>query len=157
MQKLLIATAMGALILTGCAKDTAPAKPTAPVKAEHHEHKPHGHKPHHHHAHMDKKGHGYHGTHPHFYACEKDTKIIAHPNTESDIIKLQVTAPSLNLKDQAIELKLAPSASGERYLNDANPASTYEWHTKGHDGVFTVNVGGKAYSYSCAIKPAKKR
>lgn len=146
MQKLLIATAMGALILTGCAKDTAPAKPTAPVKAEHHKE----HKPHRHH-------HGHHSARPHFYVCDKDTKLIAHHDTENELIKLQVTAPTLNLKDQTIELKHVPSASGERYLNDANPASTYEWHAKGQEGMFMVNVGGNNYSYSCAIKPTKKR
>lgn len=150
MQKLLIATVIGTLALTGCAKDTA-TETSTPTQAEHVK----GGKPHHHHTHMDKKGHGYQGTHPHFYVCEKDVKLIAHPDTESEIMKINVTAPSLKLERQDIELKLAPSASGERYVNDTNPASIYEWHAKGHEGVFSVNVGGTDYQYSCEIKPFK--
>lgn len=151
MQKLLIATLIGTLTLTGCAKDTA-TETSTPTQTEHVK----GDKPHsHYHAHMDKKGHGYQGTHPHFYICEKEVKLVAHPDTESEIMKINVTAPSLGLERQNIELKLAPSASGERYINDTNPASIYEWHAKGHEGIFSVNVDGTDYAYHCKIKPTR--
>lgn len=158
MQKLLIASIVGALVLTGCGADTTKAEPvaTAEVKHEHGHKKPH----HHHHAHMDKKGHGYEGTHPHFYQCvnDKDEKamLVAHPTTDSDFMKIEVTAPSLSLNNQTIELQIAPSASGERYINDKNPASVYTWHAKAHEGVFSVNVGGTDYDYRCKIGKGKK-
>lgn len=154
MQKLLIASILGALALTGCSKDTTTTTPTAPIKTEHakkdHKHKHHHDKTKHHHDKM-KKGH-------HFFVCDKDTKVAVHHAHQNGVIKLNVIAPSLQLDNQEIELKLAPSASGERYINDANPASIYEWHSNGRDSIFGVTVKGKTYEYQCqAAKPNKRR
>lgn len=153
MKKLLITALAGTLTLTACGTDTHKSEPTPTAQGKQH-------KGHHHHAHMDKKGHGYEGTHPHFYQCVNDKNdkaiLIAHPNTDSDVMTIEITAPALSLNKQNIELKIAPSASGERYINDKNPASIYEWHTKGHFGIFGVNVNGVDYEYRCNIGKGKK-
>ena len=64
MQKLLITALVGTLALTACGTDTGKNAPTPTAHSQDHQHKPS-----HPHAHLDKKGHGYEGTHPHLYQC----------------------------------------------------------------------------------------
>ncbi len=94
--------------------------------------------------------------HAHTYQCDKDAVILAKYNPEQELALLDVTAPSLGLKNQSIELKQATSGSGVRYVNDKNPASVYEWHANGRDGILTVKAGGKEYELTCqGAKPPK--
>lgn len=153
MKHLVVVTALSALALTGCNSIQNPFNKTEtkPVvkheKGDHHEQehgerKPMHHKHHHHDATFK-------------YACEQKAVLAVKYDSENDMADLKVTAPTLGLKDADIQLQLAPSASGERYVNDTNPASIYEWHAKGYEGNFSVTVNDKEYSLSCnAIKPA---
>lgn len=103
----------------------------------------------HHHDHEGKKK----GERPLLYTCEKDIKIAAKYDDKRDLAKLRIDAPVLGLKNQEVELKLAPSGSGARYVNDKNPASIYDWHTKNDSlNMLTITANGTEYSYSCEAK-----
>lgn len=156
MKQLLLVTALSAIALTGCNSLQSPFKKadSQPVVAhekadgEHHgkgHHDRHG-KPMHHKHHDDVTFQ---------YKCEQKAHLEVEYDSEDEMADIEITAPTLGLIDQDIQLKLAPSASGERYINDTNPASLYEWHAKGGEGIFSVTVNEKEYSLSCtAVKPA---
>lgn len=153
MKHLLLVTALSALALTGCNGVHSPfnkadAKPVVHEKA-HSDHRSKGHhdKPMHHKHHDDVTFQ---------YKCEQKARLEVEYDSEDEMAEIEITAPTLGLVDQDIQLKLAPSASGERYVNDTNPASIYEWHAKGGgEGIFSVTVNEKEYSLSCtAVKPA---
>lgn len=112
----------------------------------------------HHHGEHKRGEHGRRGpAHSHAFSCEQGASVVAKYNADTEIATLNVTAPTLSLNNQTIELKHAVSGSGERYVNDANPASIYEWHTKGKDGIFSVKVNNKDYSLNCeAVRPATR-
>lgn len=151
MKHLLLATAVAAVALTGCnnIQFQSPIKKVDAKPMVEHEHK----KGEHHHG---KPMHKHHHKGATFqYKCESKASLAVKYDSDNELANVNVTAPTLGLTDQDIQLQLAPSASGERYVNDTNPASIYEWHAKGHEGVFSVNVGGKDYDLSCeAVKPA---
>lgn len=91
---------------------------------------------------------------PHGYECQAANgtdraSLMVNGMKNNDIISVTVNVPTLSLNNQTIELKSAVSGSGERYMNDKNPASTYEWHTKGGEGVFSVMAGGQEFNYLC--------
>lgn len=137
MKSAIIATlAVSALTLTACATNKAPNQDVRRAHGHHHG--------------ADMKGHHHHM--PVAYQCEDNTKVVAKYQPNADRATINVTAPSLSLDNQEIELKTTVSASGTRYLNDTNPASIYTWHIKGHDGVLSVKVDDKEYNYSCEVK-----
>ncbi len=96
-----------------------------------------------------------HGAHPHHYQCanavdsSKTAHVVAKYQPKSDTALLNVTAPQLGLERSDVEMKLAVSGSGNRYVNDTNPTSLYEWHSKASEGVLTVTVNGAEYQYNC--------
>lgn len=87
------------------------------------------------------------------YACSghADTHVHAEYSPNSDIATLSITAHSLGLNHQKVMLKQAVSASGDRYVNDLNPHSTYEWHTKGNYGVLTITTPTGEYQRNCEV------
>lgn len=139
MQKLLIATAVGALVLTGCATNNAQnVEPRTHEMQGKHKH--------------DKKGpkKHRHGKMTESYVCENNGKITAEYNPDAERAVLNITAPSLGLDNTEVDMKLAQSASGVRFVNDINPASKYEWHAKGKIGLLDVTTSnGKTYSLNC--------
>lgn len=128
MKKLFIATGVvSALVMTGCASTTAPVADKG--KAHHHPVEKHKH-------HKGEKK----GERGHFQAfqCENDAAIKVHHVPEHDLIKTRINAPSWNLNDVSVDMKAAPAASGERFVNDVNASAKYEWHSKSNIGVLSV-------------------
>lgn len=148
--KLILGALALSLAATGCTtlKSAEESKPQ-PVKSG--QHKPHYDANAPYHKNHPKKGMKK-GEHPNVYMCEQNTKVAAQYNADTDIATLYITAPTLSLADQKIELKRAVSGSGVRYINDKNPASIYEWHTKNKDGILTVTASGNAYNFVCEQK-----
>ncbi|MDO4450898.1 MAG: MliC family protein [Moraxella sp.] len=147
MKKLLIATSIiSALVMTGCASTTSNTAESATKhpKEMHHKHgekhgEKHSKKPKHPHGEMVEK-----------YTCEQDASVIAKYNPDTETALLDITAPSLSLSNAEVEAKIAPSASGMRFVNDVNPASKYEWHAKGNIAVLDVTTAnGQTYSINC--------
>lgn len=143
--------AAAAFAMVGCAtNNTTPVNDTKPMAQGEHKRYHHGGE---HRGEQGRRG----PAHPHTFSCEQGASVVAKYNPDTEIATLNVTAPTLSLSNQTIELKHAVSGSGERYVNDANPASVYEWHTKGKDGIFSVNVNNKDYSLSCeAVHPTTR-
>lgn len=163
MKQLLLVTALSAIALTGCNSLQSPFKKadSQPVVAHEKADGEHHGKGHHGHHHGDYHGHGKPMHHKHHddvtfqYKCEQKASLEVEYDSKDEMAEIEITAPTLGLIDQDIQLKLAPSASGERYINDTNPASIYEWHAKGYEGIFSVTVNEKEYTLSCkAVKPA---
>lgn len=148
MKQLLLVTALSAIALTGCNSLQSPFKKadSQPVVAHEKADGEHHGKPMHHKHHDDVTFQ---------YKCEQKASLEVEYDSKDEMAEIEITAPTLGLIDQDIQLKLAPSASGERYINDTNPASLYEWHAKGYEGIFSVTVNEKEYTLSCkAVKPA---
>lgn len=84
------------------------------------------------------------------YVCDQDANIVANYNPDTEQALLNITAPSLSLNGADVELRLAPSASGMLFVNDVNPDSKYEWHTKGKLGMLDITTAdGTVYSLKC--------
>lgn len=107
--------------------------------------------------HKHGKHHGHHGFNPHhahIYTCEANAKVSAVYNPHNETAQLTVTAPAWKLDNATIkDMTLSPAASGELYVNNKNPATGYQWHTKGEMGVLSVTVNGKTHSVNCEGKP----
>lgn len=86
------------------------------------------------------------------YTCENGSTISTLQVEDSSVIKLVITDEVLKFVNQSISLKIAESASGTRYVNELNPASTYEWQTKKTYGVLTVTTPTRTYTLSCEAK-----
>lgn len=84
------------------------------------------------------------------FTCENDANVNAQYATNGDWANLTITMPELGLDNQAVTLKNAVTASGMRFVNDTNPNSTYEWHTKGDIGILSIiATDGNEYAVSC--------
>ncbi|AWY21277.1 MliC family protein [Moraxella bovis] len=146
MQKLLIATAVGALVLTGCTTNNSQTikQPKPQEMQGKHAHK-HGDK----HEYKHGKKH-HHGIMSKTYVCDQDANIVANYNPDAEQALLNITAPSLSLTGADVELRLAPSASGMLFVNDINPNSKYEWRTKNKFGALDITTAdGMVYSLKC--------
>ena len=149
MKKLLIATAVGALVLTGCATNT----PTMNQPITQQMHGEHAHK------HGNHTNNSHHGIISKTYTCNNDANdasIVAHYNPDAKKALLNITASQLGLNGTDVEFKIAPtdstskSGSGMLFINDVNPNSKYEWHTKGNIGMLAITTSdGSGYSLSC--------
>lgn len=85
----------------------------------------------------------------HQYTCEKDVRV-AITQGDLDTINAVVNLPQgFNPDTVSLVLQIAPSASGERYINDSNPDSTFEWHQKGDMGMLTLGAVNQEFTYSC--------
>lgn len=145
MKHLALVAAISTLAMVGCTTNN-----TTPVNKDSRMVSGQGemHRGHHAHGGRHQEGRGSRARQP-VYQCEQGTTIAERRTPNSDIISLTVNAPTLSLSNQVIELKQATSGSGERFVNDTNPASIYEWHAKGPEGVFTVTVNNQEYNYIC--------
>lgn len=87
------------------------------------------------------------------YVCpaHSDAHVHAEYNPQSEIATLSITAKNLGLDHQKVMLKQAVSASGARYVNDLNPHTIYEWHTKGNDGILTITTPTGEYQIYCQV------
>ena len=57
-----------------------------------------------------------------------------------------------NLQDAKITLEQAVSGSGVRYVNNVNPKTTYDWHTKADFGIMTIaSDNGQQYQVNCQL------
>lgn len=84
------------------------------------------------------------------YKCDKSTEVVAVYGNE--VANLKVTAPSLSLNQTALMLKQTMSASGVLYTaQTADKATTYDWHMKGNEAMFTVSHNGTDYDFSCQM------
>lgn len=105
------------------------------------------------HAHDKKDGNnphqGFNPHHTHLYMCNMGATVKAVYNPHDETAKLTVYAPVWKLNNQEITMALSPSASGDLYVNDKNPATTYKWHTKGEVGILSVVAGGKTSDIKC--------
>lgn len=151
MKHFALIAAISAVALVGCANPvTKPTQADATPMS-----KPaHGH----HHGHAHGKPHGYghehhDGHHMAYFTCDQNANVIAKYNAETEIATLKITAPTLGFDKQAVQLKHSPSASGERYVNDVNPANVYEWHAKGDMGMLSIKVDNKEYHLNCESAP----
>lgn len=176
---ILAGVAVSALTLTGCQstqnlkdgamnlkdKVVAPFKKDQDKKTEHAEntdkkdHKKGEHKDGHKHEHKHGKYHGdkvhkgFNPHHAHTYTCEADAKVSAIYNPHDETAKVTITAPAWKLDNATVSMTLSPAASGDLYVNDKNPATTYKWHTKGEMGVLSVIINGKSHDVNCKGKP----
>ncbi|MDO5652386.1 MAG: MliC family protein [Moraxella sp.] len=152
---LIAGLALSALTLSACSTnkaDTPNNKPSHTIKGERGDGVRHDGKRGERGEHREEKRHDSHDKgrdYAHQYQCDNGAAITAKYNPRAGNAVINVTAPSLSLNNQDIEMKHARSGSGMRFVNDTNPASLYEWHTKGAEGLLTVNVGGTAYELQC--------
>jgi membrane-bound inhibitor of C-type lysozyme len=86
------------------------------------------------------------------YTCGDAGEILAKESVNKQQVMLNVTLPALKFNQQSVLLNEKPAASGVRYVNDANPASTLTWHTKGKEALFAVDwANGDEYKAVCKM------
>lgn len=85
------------------------------------------------------------------FTCSDNAKITAKYPANQNRAILTVTAPTWQLTNQEIILEQATSGSGMRYINHTNPASLYEWQSKGvgSDNILSATANGKTFVLSC--------
>ncbi len=87
------------------------------------------------------------------FTCEDNGTIDAAYTANGQAANLNVTLPKVGLNNAKVSLTQAVSGSGARYVNDVNPKTTYDWHTKADFGVMTISSdNGQKYSVNCDIK-----
>ncbi|MGO1513198.1 MAG: MliC family protein [Psychrobacter sp.] len=94
------------------------------------------------------------GTKPTVYSftCEDSGMVTATYDNDAQTANLTMSLPNVGLNDRQITMDHAVSASGARYVNDMNPETTYDWHTKGTDGILTIaSDNGQEYQVTCHI------
>lgn len=86
------------------------------------------------------------------YTCTDGASVNAQYSKSGSVAKVSVSVPSANLDNESITLNQTTAASGVRYLNDSNPANTYEWHTNGQEGIFSILwENGEQYQTACTL------
>lgn len=86
------------------------------------------------------------------FTCADNGMITAAYSPNGQAAKLNVTLPKVGLNNAEIMLEQAVSGSGARYVNNVNPKTTYDWHTKADFGVMTITSdNGQKYSVNCDI------
>lgn len=84
------------------------------------------------------------------FTCQNDASVNVQYSKNGSVAELNVNIPKLGLNNQPLTLKQAISASGTRYLNNENPASIYEWHSKKDEAVLSIQQdNGQEHLYSC--------
>ena len=82
--------------------------------------------------------------------CEDNGKVTAAYTENGQIANLNVSLPKIGLNDAKILSKQAVSGSGAHYVNDTNPKTTFDWHTKADQGIITISSKkGQQYSVNC--------
>ena len=84
--------------------------------------------------------------------CEDNGKVTAAYTANGQIANLNVSLPKVGLNNAKISLKEVVSGSGARYVNDTNPKTTFDWHTKADYGIMTISSdNGQKYSVNCQV------
>ncbi|WP_296244862.1 MULTISPECIES: MliC family protein [unclassified Psychrobacter] len=86
------------------------------------------------------------------FTCEDNGQITAAYTANGQVANLSVTLPKVGLDSAKVSMKQAVSGSGARYINDVNPQTTYDWHTKADYGIMTIKTGnGQEYQVNCQL------
>lgn len=86
------------------------------------------------------------------FTCEDDSQITAAYTANGEAANLNVTLPKVGLDNAKVNMKRAVSGSGARYVNDVNPQTTYDWHTKADYGIMTIKTDkGQEYQVNCQL------
>ncbi len=86
------------------------------------------------------------------FTCEDNGMITAAYTANGQAVTTNVTLPKVGLKDAKITMEQAVSGSGARYVNNVNPKTTYDWHTKADYGIMTIKSdNGQEYQVNCQL------
>ncbi|MDN3398687.1 MliC family protein [Psychrobacter sp. APC 3426] len=86
------------------------------------------------------------------FTCEDNGMITAAYTANGQAVNANVTLPKVGLKDAKITMEQAVSGSGARYVNNVNPKTTYDWHTKADYGIMTITSdNGQQYQVNCQL------
>ena len=86
------------------------------------------------------------------FTCEDNGQITAAYTADGQAANLNVTLPKVGLNNAKVSMKQAVSGSGARYVNDVNPKTTYDWHTKADYGIMTIKSdNGQEYQVNCQL------
>lgn len=86
------------------------------------------------------------------FTCQDNGQITAAYTADGQIANLNVTLPKVGLNNAKVSMKQAVSGSGARYVNDVNPQTTYDWHTKADFGIMSIKSDkGQEYQVNCQL------
>ncbi|MGP4971164.1 MliC family protein [Psychrobacter aquimaris] len=86
------------------------------------------------------------------FTCEDNGQLTAAYTENGQTANLNVTLPKVGLTNAKITMEQAVSGSGARYVNNVNPKTTYDWHTKADYGIMTIkSYNGQEYRVNCQL------
>ncbi|MGE6360239.1 MliC family protein [Psychrobacter glacincola] len=86
------------------------------------------------------------------FTCEDNGQLTAAYTANGQTANLNVTLPKVGLTNAKITMEQAVSGSGARYVNNVNPKTTYDWHTKADYGMMTIKSdNGQQYQVNCQL------
>lgn len=86
------------------------------------------------------------------FTCEDNGQLTAAYTANGQTANLNVTLPKVGLTNAKITMEQAASGSGARYVNNVNPKTTYDWHTKADYGIMTIKSdNGQQYQVNCQL------
>ncbi len=86
------------------------------------------------------------------FTCEDNGQLTAAYIANGQTANLNVTLPTVGLTNAKITMEQAVSGSGARYVNNVNPKTTYDWHTKADYGIMTIKSdNGQQYQVNCQL------
>ena len=86
------------------------------------------------------------------FTCEDNGQLTAAYTANGQTANLNVTLPKVGLTNAKITMEQAVSGSGARYVNNVNPKTTYDWHTKADYGIMTIKSdNGQQYQVNCQL------
>ena len=86
------------------------------------------------------------------FTCEDNGQLIAVYTENGQAANLNVTLPKVGLTNAKITMEHAVSGSGTHYVNNVNPQTTYDWHTKADYGIITIKSdNGQEYRVNCQL------
>ena len=86
------------------------------------------------------------------FTCEDNGQLTAAYTPHGQTANLNVTLPKVGLTNAKITKEQAVSGSGARYVNNVNPKTTYDWHTKADYGIMTIKSdNGQQYQVNCQL------
>jgi len=86
------------------------------------------------------------------FTCDDNGQLTAAYTANGQTANLNVTLPKVGLTNAKITMEQAVSGSGARYVNNVNPKTTYDWHTKADYGIMTITSdNGQQYQVNCQL------
>ncbi|WP_201539633.1 MliC family protein [Psychrobacter sp. 1044] len=86
------------------------------------------------------------------FTCEDNGQLTAAYTANGQTANLNMTLPKVGLTNAKITMEQAVSGSGARYVNNVNPKTTYDWHTKADYGIMTIKSdNGQQYQVNCQL------